>query len=100
MAPALPGLEPSQPARYMLFGVLYRHSESAGQGHYAVDVLHPNQESGTRDSDNNSTGGGGETWLRIDDERVSAVQHEDVFRGHDEGHRYAYMLFYRRVGSS
>ncbi|KAF8484504.1 hypothetical protein DFH94DRAFT_842406 [Russula ochroleuca] len=58
---------------YKLYGVLYHHGESAGSGHYTVDVLHPNGDSGSD-----------EAWLHIDDEAVSAVGHEDVFGGHDK----------------
>ena len=47
---------------YKLYGVLYHHGDSAGRGHYTVDVLHLNGDNG-----------GGEAWLRIDDEAVSAV---------------------------
>ena len=60
----------AEPVHYKLYGVLYHHGESAGSGHYTVDVLHPNGDSGS-----------GEAWLHIDDEAVSAVRHEDVFGG-------------------
>ena len=72
-------------AHYKLHGVLYHHGESAGSGHYTVDVLHPKGDSGS-----------GETWLRIDDEVMGSVRHEDVF-GHDNewmDGQCAYMLFY------
>ena len=72
--------------RYKLYGVLYHHGDSAGRGHYTVDVFHPNGDNG-----------GGEAWLRIDDEAVSAVRQEDVFGGHGNERvqdRCAYMLFY------
>jgi ubiquitin carboxyl-terminal hydrolase 10 len=75
---------------YKLYGVLYHHGESAGSGHYTVDVLHPNGDSGSD-----------EAWLHIDDEAVSAVGHEDVFGGHDSERvddRCAYILFYCRTG--
>ena len=78
-------------AQYKLHGVLYHHGESASSGHYTVDVLHRNGV-----SDSNS----GEAWLHIDDEAVSAVQHEDVFGNHanePEDDRCAYMLFYCRT---
>jgi ubiquitin carboxyl-terminal hydrolase 10 len=79
----------AEPAQYKLYGVLYHHGESAGSGHYTVDVLHPNEDSV-----------GGEAWLHIDDEIMSAVRHEDVFKGHGNDrvdNRCAYMLFYRRT---
>ena len=77
---------PSEPPHYKLYGVLYHHGESAGGGHYTVDVLHPNGD-----------GDIGEVWLHIDDEAVSPMRHEDVFgdgtkRAADE--RCAYLLFY------
>jgi ubiquitin carboxyl-terminal hydrolase 10 len=81
-----------EPACYKLYGVLYHHGESAGCGHYTVDVLHPNGDSGSE-----------EAWLRIDDEAVSAVAHEDVFGGHDNERvddRCVYMLFYYRTAPS
>ena len=73
---------------YKLYGVLYHHGESAGGGHYTVDILHQN-------GDNSD----GEVWLHIDDEAVSAVGREDVFGGQenervDDG--CVYMLFYCR----
>ena len=74
---------------YKLYGVLYHHGESAGSGHYTVDVLHPNGDDG-----------GEEVWLNIDDEAVSAVGHDDVFGEHDNkrvDNRCAYMLFYCRA---
>ena len=82
----------TETARYKLYGVLYHHGKSAGNGHYTVDVLHQN-----RDSD------GGEGWLHIDGEAVSAVRHEDVFGGHDYARmddRSAYMLFYCHIASA
>ena len=59
---------PSEPPHYRLHGVLYHHGESAGGGHYAVDVLHSSTDGDT-----------GEVWLHIDDETVNVVGHEDVF---------------------
>ena len=76
-------------ARYKLYGVLYHRGKTSGTGHYTVDVLHPDGDSGS-----------GEVWLRIDDEAVSAVRHEDVFGVHDSGpgdDRCVYMLFYCRT---
>ncbi len=63
-----------QPTRYMLYGLLYHHGVSASGGHYTVDVLHLNGNSK----------GSGEAWLHIDNEIVSAVQHEDVFGTFDD----------------
>ena len=80
---------PTEPVHYTLYGVLYHHGESAGGGHYTVDVLQPNGD-----------GDSGEAWLRIDDEAVMAVRHEDVFANHDNERvdkRCAYMLFYCRT---
>ena len=81
--------------RYKLYGVLYHHGESAGSGHYTVDVLHPNGLNGGYSSRNS-----GETWLHMDDENVSPVGHEDVFGGHNnervDDDMCAYMLFYCR----
>jgi ubiquitin carboxyl-terminal hydrolase 10 len=82
----------AEPAHYKLYGVLYHHGESAGGGHFTVDVHHPNGESGN-----------GEAWLHIGDEGVSAVKHEDVFGGHDNewvDDRCAYILFYGRTASA
>ena len=83
----------AKPAHYTLCGVLYHHGESAGGGHYTVDVLHLNGDGDT-----------GKVWLHIDDEAVSPVRDEDVFGEHgtdsaeraaDE--RCAYLLFYCRT---
>jgi ubiquitin carboxyl-terminal hydrolase 10 len=93
MAPA--ARPPAHSPRYTLYGVLYHHGVSAGGGHYTLDVLHPNRDGGTWGSGNKS----GEAWLHIDDEMVSAVRHEDIFRGQDNDRaddRCAYLLFYRR----
>ena len=81
MAPAC-----RRPARYTLYGVLYHHGVSAGGGHYTLDVLHPNPRGGTSNTGVTGSGNGnsGETWLHIDDEKVSSVRHEDVF-GHGNG---------------
>jgi ubiquitin carboxyl-terminal hydrolase 10 len=80
----------AEPVHYKLHGVLYHHGDSAGSGHYSVDVLQPNAVSGS-----------GEAWLHIDDESVSTVRHEDVFGGHEDDRRdnrwCAYMLFYCRM---
>jgi ubiquitin carboxyl-terminal hydrolase 10 len=92
MAPIAQKSTSAQPGSYMLYGVLYHHGVSASGGHYTVDVLHPN---GNGDDE--------EGWLRINDEVVSAVQHEDVFGGHDSGKaddRCPYLLFYRRKTST
>ncbi|KAN0105390.1 putative ubiquitin carboxyl-terminal hydrolase 3 [Russula decolorans] len=81
---------PSGPPHYKLYGVLYHHGESAGSGHYTVDVLHPNGNGDT-----------GEGWLHIDNEVVSPMRHEDVFREHGSeraaDERCAYLLFYCRT---
>lgn len=90
MAPPGAG-QPTWPARYALYGVLYHHGKSSGGGHYSVDVLDLNAH-----SDN------GEAWLHIDDETVSMLRHEDVFGRHDNGRvddRCAYLLLYRRIAS-
>ena len=74
-----------QPTRYTLYGVLYHHGVSASEGHYTIDVLRPN--------------GNNEVWLHFNDETVSAVRQEDVFKTYgDEGadDRCPYMLFYSR----
>ena len=84
--------KPAEPVHYKLYGVLYHHGESAGSGHYTVDVLHPNGD-----------GVNGDAWLHIDDEVVSAVRHEDVFGGDDNervDEQCVYMLFYCRTAPS
>jgi ubiquitin carboxyl-terminal hydrolase 10 len=86
--------ESGKPVHYKLYGVLYHHGESTGSGNYTIDVLHPNED-GTSSE---------EVWLRIDDEVVSAVQHDDVFGGQNNDergdNRCAYMLFYCRTASA
>ena len=83
----------TKPVHYKLHGVLYHHGGSVGSdGHYTVDVLQQNGDSG-----------GGEAWLHIDDEVVSAVRHEDVFGGNENervNDRCTHMLFYCRTGSA
>jgi ubiquitin carboxyl-terminal hydrolase 10 len=80
----------SEPPHYKLYGVLYHHGESAGNGHYTLDVLRQNGDGDT-----------GEDWLHIDDEVVTRMGHEGVFgedgteRGAEE--RCAYLLFYCRT---
>ena len=79
----------AEPTHYKLYGVLYYHGESAGSGHYSVDVLHPGGD-----------GTGGEAWLHIDDESESTVRHEELFGDHEHEHvddRCAYMLLYCRT---
>jgi ubiquitin carboxyl-terminal hydrolase 10 len=77
---------PSEPPHYKLYAVLYHHGDSAGGGHYTVDILHPNRD-----------GGNGEAWLHFDNEAVSAVHHKDVFGGQGNERaaveRCAYLLF-------
>jgi ubiquitin carboxyl-terminal hydrolase 10 len=81
---------PSEPPHYKLYGVLYHHGESADSGHYTVDVLHLNGE-----------GDPGEVWLHIDDETVTPMRHEDMFREHGTERAAdelcAYLLFYCRT---
>jgi ubiquitin carboxyl-terminal hydrolase 10 len=79
----------TDPALYKLYGVLYHHDESTGSGHYTVDVLHSSGDTSSGDS-----------WMRIDDEVVSAVRHDDVFGVHDNEQgdkRCAYMLLYCHI---
>ena len=74
---------------YKLYGALYHHGESAGSAYYTVDVLHQDGDSDTE-----------EAWLHIDNEAVSAVRNEDVFRAQDnerDDDRCVYMLFYCRT---
>ena len=78
---------PSEPPHYKLHGVLYHHGESAGSGHYTVDVLHQNGD-----------GGAVEVWLHINDEVVNPMRHEDVFGGDSTADDHcAYLLFYCRI---
>ncbi|KAI0266275.1 hypothetical protein BGY98DRAFT_939185 [Russula aff. rugulosa BPL654] len=63
---------PSEPPHYKLYGVLYHHGESAGSGHYTIDVLHRNGDGNT-----------GEDWLHIDNEAVTPMRDEDVFGVHE-----------------
>jgi ubiquitin carboxyl-terminal hydrolase 10 len=86
---------PAVPVRYTLNGVLYHHGTTASGGHYTVDVLHPNAHEG-----------GGEDWLRIDDDVVSRVRREEVFvrydnegAGTDDPSRCAYLLLYHSAAS-
>jgi len=81
--------------KYKLFGALYHHGQSASGGHYTLDVLHPNRFPGTGQQ---KAAEKREGWVRIDDELVSDVRHEDVFGSseRDDG-RTAYLLFYRRL---
>ena len=86
---------PSEPPHYKLYAVLYHDGESAGGGHYTVDILHAN---GLRD------GGSGEAWLHFDNETVSVVHHRDVFgvQGIERRapvERCAYLLFYCRTAT-
>ena len=81
----------AQPRSYVLYGVLYHLGVSSREGHYTVDVLHPNRNHG------------GEGWLHIDDKTVSALRREDIFGGHDSRQtddRCPYLLFYRRTTSA
>ena len=78
---------PSEPPHYKLQGILYHHGESAGSGHYTVDILYSNGDGDT-----------GEVWLHIDDEIVKPMRHEDVFGGNNTANDHcAYLLFYCRI---
>jgi ubiquitin carboxyl-terminal hydrolase 10 len=81
---------PSEPPHFKLYGILYHHGESAGSGHYSVDVLH-------RDGDGDAE----EVWLHIDDEAVTRMRHEDVFEEHgtkrSADEQCGYLLFYCRT---
>jgi ubiquitin carboxyl-terminal hydrolase 10 len=81
--------EYAEPVHYKLYRVLRHHSESAGSGHYAVDALHPDGESGSA-----------EARLHIDDEAVSVVRHDDVFDNERVDDECVYMLFYCRTAPS
>jgi ubiquitin carboxyl-terminal hydrolase 10 len=90
MAPAAG--KSAEQAHYKLYGVLYYHGKSAGSGYYTVDVLHPNGDSGS-----------GEAWLHMDNETVSVVRHEDVFKSHENERgkdRCVCMLLYCRTASA
>ena len=82
--------QPSEPPHYKLYGVLYHHGNSAGGGHYTIDVLHPDRDGNT-----------GEDWLHIDNEVVTPMGHEDVFGEHSTDRvakeQCAYLLFYCRT---
>ncbi|THU79480.1 cysteine proteinase [Dendrothele bispora CBS 962.96] len=87
-------------ARYKLFGAIYHHGLSASGGHYTLDVLHPNRFPASAPNANAQASAKlKEGWIRIDDELVSDVMHEDVFgEGQEKDEtRCAYLLFYRRV---
>jgi len=75
--------------KYQLFAVLYHHGQSASGGHYTLDVLHPNRDMNDRPRP---------AWIRIDDELVSDIRADDVFKNQTDD-RCAYLLFYRRVSS-
>ena len=77
----------SEPPHYKLQGILYHHGESAGSGHYTVDILY---SSGNGDT--------GEVWLHNDDKIVTPIRHEDVFGGDSTANDHcAYLLFYCRI---
>jgi ubiquitin carboxyl-terminal hydrolase 10 len=72
--------------------VLYHHGFSASGGHYTLDVLHPNRYPGSVNAKSR------EGWVRIDDELVSDVRHDNVFEAYErDDARCAYLLFYRRM---
>ena len=57
-----------------------------------MDVLHPNRYPGSVNAKIK------EGWVRIDDELVSDVRHDDVFGAYErDDARCAYLLFYRRI---
>ncbi|KAF8967294.1 hypothetical protein BDZ97DRAFT_1938213 [Flammula alnicola] len=89
----VPAAKKAQPTRYKLFGALYHHGLSASGGHYTLDVLHPNRYPNVNPSSKPREG-----WVRIDDDLVSDVRHEDVFGAYErDDSRCAYLLFYRRI---
>jgi len=72
---------------------LYHHGNSAAGGHYTLDVLHPNRYPSSLPNAKAREG-----WVRIDDELVSDVRPDDVFRTPEKDDmRCAYLLFYRRI---
>ena len=64
---------------YKLFAVVCHHGERATGGHYTADVFHIGMSS----------------WLRIDDQNIQTVSHNDVTR--HNVNRAPYLLFYRRT---
>jgi hypothetical protein len=88
-----PGIRKSWSPKYKLFGVLYHHGLSSSGGYYTLDVLHPTRYAGVGVDVEAREG-----WVRIDDELVSDVRHEEVFKAWDWNEsRSPYLLFYRRV---
>ena len=90
---------------YTLYDVLYYHGVSTEGGHHTLDGLQPNSHGDAISArvTGIGSGSGSETWLHIDDEKVSSVRHDDIF-GHGNGNgkersddRCAYLLFYRRA---
>lgn len=72
---------------------IYHHGQSASGGHYTLDVLHPTRFSGSLPHAKRREG-----WVRIDDELVSDVRPDDVFKTPEQDDtRCAYLLFYRRI---
>lgn len=67
---------------YRLTGVVYHHGLSPSGGHYTADVLHQTQDK----------------WYRIDDNNVTEIRQEDVFKRGDEASdsKTAYILIYQR----
>ncbi|CAK8696161.1 unnamed protein product [Clavelina lepadiformis] len=64
---------------YKLFAVVYHHGEKATGGHYTTNVFHIGMSS----------------WLRIDDQSIWPVPHNEVTR--HNSNRTAYLLYYRRT---
>ncbi|CAG8438115.1 8878_t:CDS:10 [Diversispora eburnea] len=67
---------------YQLFGVVYHHGNSAGGGHYTVDVLRHDNE-----------------WIHIDDSTISPISEGEVSvdgSSNQSSDRSAYILFYMR----
>lgn len=64
---------------YKLFAVVCHHGERATGGHYTADVFHIGMSS----------------WLRIDDQKIQTVSHNEVTRHSPT--RSPYLLFYRRI---
>ena len=63
-----------------------------------MDVLHPNRYPGSVNVNTANAKSSREGWVRIDDELVSDVRHDDVFGAYEKDDaRCAYLLFYRRI---